>query len=362
MMETRLQRLRAALAERELDGVFISSANNRRYMSGFTGSAGYLLVTPDDAVIATDFRYYEQSAAQAPDFRLHKTVQGFDTWVPPLFEGQAGKKIAIESNDMTVGVFRAINKALRSLPEGERPELAPAPDVVERLRIYKEPAEIEALQKAVDLGDAAFTNVAERIEPGWTEKQVAWEIEKYIREHGGDGLSFDTIIAGGPWGAMPHAYPRDRKLEEGEGVVIDMGCDVGGYMSDLTRTIFLGKPDDQFKKIYDIVLTAQLTAEEMVKPGMGGEECHMIAHNVIEASGYGETFGHGLGHGIGLQVHEAPRVARTSTDVLEDTMVFTIEPGIYITGWGGVRIEDMVVLENGKARVMSTAPKLAFAG
>jgi Xaa-Pro aminopeptidase len=161
---------------------------------------------------------------------------------------------------------------------------------------------------------------------------------------------------------MPHAYPRDRKLEKGEGVVIDMGCDVGGYMSDLTRTIFLGKPDDQFKKIYDIVLTAQLTAEEMVKPGMTGGECHMIAHNVIEAAGYGETFGHGLGHGIGLQVHEAPRVGRTSDDELKDTMVFTIEPGIYITGWGGVRIEDMVVLENGKASVMSKAPKLQFAG
>jgi Xaa-Pro aminopeptidase len=161
---------------------------------------------------------------------------------------------------------------------------------------------------------------------------------------------------------MPHAYPRDRRLEAGEGVVIDMGCDVGGYMSDLTRTIYLGKPDDQFKKIYDIVLTAQLTAEEMVKPGMTGDECHMIAHNVIEAAGYGETFGHGLGHGIGLQVHEAPRVGRTSTDVLEDNMVFTIEPGIYVTGWGGVRIEDMVVLENGKARVMSKAPKITFAG
>jgi Xaa-Pro aminopeptidase len=236
------------------------------------------------------------------------------------------------------------------------------PDLVEKLRIQKEPGEVQALQAAVDLGDAAFVHVAERIEPGWTEKQVAWEIEKYIREHGGDGLSFDTIVAGGPWGAMPHAYPRERKLEKGEGVVIDMGSDVDGYMSDLTRTIFLGKPDDQFKRIYDIVLTAQLTAEEMVKPGMTGEECHMIAHNVIEAAGYGETFGHGLGHGIGLQVHEAPRVGRTSSDVLEDNMVFTIEPGVYVTGWGGVRIEDMVVLENGKARIMSTSPKLAFAG
>ncbi len=361
-MKERIKRLRASLAEREIDGALISNAENRRYLSGFTGSAGYLLITQDDAVIATDFRYYEQSATQAPDYQLHKQVTGFDKWVPPLFAGLSGKKIAFEAADLSVSTHGQFRKALTSLAEAEQPQLVPTTNLVEGLRVYKEPGEIEALQKAVDLGDAAFTSVAERVEPGWTEKQVAWEIEKYIREHGGDALSFDTIIAGGPWGAMPHAYPRERKLEAGEGVVIDMGCNVAGYMSDLTRTIFLGKPDDQFKKIYDIVLTAQLTAEEMVKPGMTGNECHLIAHNVIEAAGYGETFGHGLGHGIGLQVHEAPRVGRTSNDALYDTMVFTIEPGIYITGWGGVRIEDMVVLENGRARVMSEAPKLRFVG
>lgn len=361
-MNARVRRLRHTFEKHELDGALISNAQNRRYLSGFTGSAGYLLITADDAVIATDFRYYEQSAAQAPDFRLYKTVGGFDAWAPTLFGGLAGKKIAFEAADMSFATHQQIKKSLATLPEGERPTLIPTPNLVESLRLFKEPAEIEALQRAVDLGDAACTSVAERIEPGWTEKQVAWEIEKYIREHGGDGLSFDTIVAGGPWGAMPHAYPRDRKLEKGEGVVIDMGCEIDGYMSDLTRTIFLGKPDDQFKKIYDIVLTAQLTAEAMVKPGMTGDECHMIAHNVIEAAGYGDTFGHGLGHGIGLQVHEAPRVARTSTDELKDHMVFTIEPGIYITGWGGVRIEDMVVLENGKARIMSRAPKLQFVG
>ncbi len=360
-MQARISRLRASLEKHELDGALISNPQNRRYLSGFTGSAGYLLITPDDAVIATDFRYYEQSATQAPDFRLHKVISGgFDAWFPQLFSGLGGKKIGFEAGDLTVAAHQQVKKSLSTLSGAEQPKLAPTTNLVEGLRLYKEPGEIEALQRAVDLGDAAFSHVAQRVEPGWTEKQVAWEIEKYVREHGGDGLSFDTIVAGGPWGAMPHAYPRDRKLEPGEGVVIDMGCDVGGYMSDLTRTIVLGKPDDQFKKVYDIVLTAQLTAEEMVKPGMLGEECHMVAHNVIDAAGYGETFGHGLGHGIGLQVHEAPRVARTSNDELQDNMVFTIEPGIYITGWGGVRIEDMVVLENGKARIMSRAPKLEF--
>ncbi len=361
-MTDRLERLRAALLERELDAALISNPPNRRYLSGFTGSAGYLLITAGETVIATDFRYYEQSATQAPDFRLHKMVGAFDAWVPELVVGLGGKKIAFESTDITVATHVQLRKAVAAMPEAARPDLVPVTDLVERLRILKDAGEIDALQRAVDLGDAAFTHVAERVEPGWTEKQTAWEIEKYIREHGGDGLSFDTIVGGGPWGAMPHAFPRDRKLEGGEGVVIDLGCDVGGYMSDLTRTIFLGKPDDQFKKIYDIVLTAQLTAEELVVPGMTGGACHMIAHNIIEAAGYGETFGHGLGHGIGLQVHEAPRVGRTSTDELADAMVFTIEPGIYVTGWGGVRIEDMVVLDNGKARVMSRAPKLRFAG
>ena len=361
-MTDRLQRLRGTLVERELDAALISNARNRRYLSGFTGSAGYLLITADDAVIATDFRYYEQSAQQAPAFRLYKTIGGLDAWVPGLLAGLGGKKLGFEAGDMTVATHDQLRKIIAELPQADQPQLVPVSNLVESLRLVKEPAEVEALQRAVDLGDAAFTHVAERIEPGWTEKQVAWEIEKYIREHGGDGLSFDTIVAGGPWGAMPHAYPRDRKLEAGEGVVIDMGCDVGGYMSDLTRTVCLGKPDDQFRKIYDIVLTAQLTAEEMVRPGMAGEQAHMIAHNVIEAAGYGETFGHGLGHGIGLEVHEAPRLGRTSADELKDGMVFTIEPGIYITGWGGVRIEDMVVLENGRARVMSRAPKLRFAG
>jgi len=361
-MDDRVTRLRGAIERNSLDAALISNAQNRRYLSGFTGSAGYLLICVDDAVIATDFRYYEQSAAQAPAFRLHKTVSGLDAWLPGLFVGLGGKKVGFEAADMSVATHQQFRKALTKMPAVDQPKLVATTNLVEGLRLYKEPAEVEALQRAVDLGDAAFTDVAQRIEPGWTEKLVAWEIEKYIREHGGDGLSFDTIVAGGAWGAMPHAYPRDRKLEKGEGVVIDMGCDVSGYMSDLTRTIYLGEADDPFRKIYDIVLTAQLTAEEMVQPGMSGEEAHMIAHNVIEAAGYGETFGHGLGHGIGLQVHEAPRVGRTSKDELKDGMVFTIEPGIYITGWGGVRIEDMVVMDGGKARVMSRAPKLEFAG
>jgi Xaa-Pro aminopeptidase len=160
---------------------------------------------------------------------------------------------------------------------------------------------------------------------------------------------------------MPHAYPRDERIQEGQPIIIDMGVRLGGYCSDLSRTLFLGQPDEQFDRIYDIVLTAQLTAEELIRKDMTGEQAHLLAHNMIAETGYGENFGHGLGHGVGLQIHETPRLTRASKDVLADGMVFTIEPGVYISGWGGVRIEDMVVLEDGRPRVLTRAPKLGVA-
>jgi Xaa-Pro aminopeptidase len=367
MTAARVQRLREKLEQHRLDGLFIVSGENnspvnRRYLSGFTGTSAYLLVTRDAAVIATDFRYYEQAGQQAKAFRLHKAVGGMEKWLADLLQGLGGKRIAFESAHLTYETYRTMRKVVQGLAEAKRPKLVPTLNLVEGLRTFKDAEEIAALQAAIDLGDAAFADVSQRIEPGWTERQVAWEIEKYVREHGGDGLSFDTLVGAGERGAMPHCSPTDRVLKKGDGVVIDMGVEMHGYMSDLTRTVFLGKPDDQFSRVYDIVLAAQQTAQELVEAGMTGEQAHLLAHNVIDEAGYGEHFGHGLGHGVGLQIHEAPRVAKTSNDVLADGMVFTIEPGIYLTGWGGVRIEDVVVLENGKARVMSHAPKLTTAG
>jgi Xaa-Pro aminopeptidase len=374
LTKERIQKLRAKMDEAKLDAFWVTApteANdrqvsaNRRYMSGFSGSLGNLLVTRDDAFIAVDFRYWEQAEREAPDYTLFKVEGRWAEWFPKLL-GESGmtaggKKIGFQPADLSVSMFQAMTKAIKELPKTDQPKLLSSPAYVEQLRSVKDADEIKAVQEAVDLGDAAFTEVSKRIEPGWTERQVAWEIERYIREHGGDGLSFETIVAGGPWGAMPHAQPRDYKLKQGEMVVIDMGVRHNGYCSDLTRTIFLGEPDDQFKKIYSIVLAAQLTAEELIEEGMGGEDAHMISHNVIEEAGYGDKFGHGLGHGVGLQIHELPRLARTSTDKLEEGHVFTVEPGIYIPGWGGIRIEDQAVMENGKTRVMSHAPKLAFA-
>jgi Xaa-Pro aminopeptidase len=365
----RLKRLRERMADTKLDAflvgapvedIFHTHAANRRYLSGFSGSTGWLLVTADHALIAVDFRYVEQAERECPQFSVFRVTRGIDKWFPDIV-GEAslsGKRIGFEPADITVASFQAIKKAADAMPSSDRPKLLSAPPLVTQLRAIKDAKEIGALQRAVDVGDSAFSAVAERIEPGWTERRVAFEIETKAKELGAVALSFPTIVAAGPHGAMPHAMPREHAIEEGEAVVIDMGVIVDGYCSDLTRTIPIGKPDDKFYQVYDIVLTAQRTAEELVRTDITGEGAHMLAHNVIAEAGYGENFGHGLGHGVGLLIHEAPRLARLSKDKLEDGMVLTIEPGIYLTGWGGVRIEDQCVLEDGKPRVMSRAPKV----
>ncbi len=369
MTEARLARLREKMSDAGLDAmvvgcpvedIFHTTAANRRYLSGFAGSMGWLLITGDAGFIAVDFRYFEQAERESPHFTLYQANGGIDRWFATLVgeAGLSGKRIGFEGGDMSVAALQGMKKSLEPMPADERPALLAAPPIISQLRAVKEPDEIAALEKAVLLGDAAFVHASERIEPGWTERQVAWEIEKYAREHGAQSLSFPTIVAAGPSGAMPHAMPTDHAITEGEPIVIDMGVIVDGYCSDLTRTICVGKPDPRFHEIYDIVRTAQRTAEEMIVAGMSGEEAHMLAHNVIAETGYGENFGHGLGHGVGLLIHEAPRLAKTSKDVLEDGMIITVEPGIYLTGWGGVRIEDQAVIENGKVRVMSTAPKV----
>jgi len=360
------------MAEAELDGLFVSSpvediygnlGANRRYLSGFTGSVGHLLITQEAAFIAVDFRYHEQAQRQAPGFTHFPTSGSLPEWFASLVgEAElAGKRLGFPAGDITFATYQTIAKAVKDMPAPRRPKLLAVTPIVEQLRATKDADELAAIQRAVDLGDEAFVEIAQRIEPGWTERQAAWEIEKYIREHGGEGVSFEIIVAAGPWSAMPHAYPRDERIQEGQPIIIDIGVRLGGYCSDLSRTLFLGQPDEQFEKIYDIVLTAQLTAEALIRKDMTGEQAHLLAHNVIAETGYGENFGHGLGHGVGLQIHETPHLGRGSRDVLADGMVFTIEPGIYISGWGGVRIEDMVVLEDGRPRVLTRAPKLSMA-
>ena len=354
---SKLDRIRQRLKEDELDAMLVSSPENRRYMSGFTGSAGYLLISQDDAVLATDFRYVEQAGRQSPDFRVNRTSTGLG-WLSEWTAEQGVKRIGFESEDLTVHTFEAFKKVAAEDEKSNKPELIGTTGIVEKLRVVKDDAEIKMLTKAIEIADQALDVVAPTIEPGMTEEAIAWELEKAMRERGAEMISFDTIVGAGPNGALPHHRADDTVIREGDAVVIDMGAKYQGYCSDLTRTVIVGRTGDRFKEIYDIVLRAQLAAEEQVEAGMTGEQVDTIARDIISEAGYGENFGHSLGHGVGLAVHEYPRVGPRADDVLEDGMVFTIEPGIYLSGWGGVRIEDIVVLENGRARVISKAKKI----
>ena len=342
----------------ELDCLLVSDAHNRRYLSGFTGSSGYLLITRSQAMLATDFRYIEQGSTQAPDFAVHRIGGRFD-WLAGLLAELDAKRIGFESQDLSVATLSAMELALgESADSGAKPELVATSDLVIKLREVKDKAELKLVERASEIADRAFEAVAPTIEPGQTEAYVAWELEKAMREMGAESLSFYVIVGAGPNGALPHHRADETVIKAGDPVVIDMGCVYEGYCSDLTRTIFVGEPDQRFRDVYNIVLAAQAHAEREVKAGMTGEETDALARAVIAEAGHGDHFGHSLGHGVGLEVHEQPWVGPRATNVLGDGMVFTVEPGIYISGWGGVRIEDMVVMENGRARILSTAVKL----
>ncbi|MFH1560671.1 MAG: aminopeptidase P family protein [Chloroflexota bacterium] len=355
-MKARLDKIRARLEQSGVDALIVSSEENRRYLSGFTGTAGSLIITPKEAVLATDFRYVEQAGQQAPGFKVLRTKSGLD-WLVELLQELSVQRLGFEGHHMTVATHETIRKALEESKGDSELSLISTAGLVEDLRSVKDAQELAIITRAIEIADQAFQDVSQTIQEGQTEKEVAWRIEKAVRELGAEAVSFDTIVAAGPNAALPHHRPSDQPIREGQPLVIDMGARYQGYCSDLTRTLCLGQPDDTFRKVYDTVLGAQLTAIATVGQGMSAADADGLARTVIEEAGYGENFGHGLGHGVGLAIHEQPGVGPNSPTVLEDGMVFTVEPGVYISGWGGVRIEDVVVLEEGKARVISKAPK-----
>ena len=350
----RLQKLRQRLAEEDIEAIFISQPENRYYLSGFDGSAGFLLITPQKSILATDFRYIEQAKGQAPDYDIFQISGSIVDWFPQLVAGL--RKLGFEAGHITFAMYRQLtdilNKAQSQL------KLVPTDGLIESLRAIKEPEEIELITKAVAISDNAIEHIEDTIHIGMSEKEVAWEIEKFMRENGSETIPFDIIVASGPNSALPHAKPSSRTINSGEPVLIDIGARVGGYSSDLSRTMCLGAPDDIFNKVYDTVLGAQLAALAIISEGMTCGQIDNVARTVIQEAGYGEAFGHSLGHGVGLAPHEQPRLSPNSPDNLVDGMVFTVEPGIYLSGWGGVRIEDLAVMESGKARVISKARKV----
>jgi Xaa-Pro aminopeptidase len=352
----RIQRLRQALAEKGLDGLLVSQPENRRYLSGFDGSAGLLLITPKKAILATDFRYTERARGQAPEYEIFQITSDMNEWFPELTAELGLETLGFEAEHITLAAYRRLTGVLDKMPS--RLKMAPTDGLVESLRAVKEPAELELIVRASEITDRAVEYIHDKLEVGVGENELAWEIEKFLRQQSGEGLAFEVMVASGPNAALPHFNPSPRAISVGEPVVIDIGARQGGYCSDLSRTLWAGEADEKLKKVYDIVLGAQLTALAIIKEGMTGSEADSLARTVIEEAGYGDAFGHGLGHGVGLAAHELPRLGPKSEDRLVEGMVFTVEPGIYLTGWGGVRIEDVAVMEGGKPRVITKARKV----
>jgi len=347
----RLNKLRREMEKQEIGALLVSQPENRFYLSGFSGTAGYLLITGQKAVLATDFRYTEQAEREAPDYQLFQTTQGITHWLPELLNGINTGKLGFEMGHVTVAQYRELSGTLNQTSPGL--ELTPLNALIETLRMIKEPEEIELIRRAVKLTVGAFEYAETIIEAGIPEQVVAWQLEVFLREGGSQALPFEVIVASGPNAALPHARPSPRTLQAGEPIIVDIGAKVSGYTSDMTRTFCLGTPDETYTRVYDTVLNAQQAAISATHEAATGHEIDGAARKVIEQAGYGDAFGHALGHGLGLSTHEPPRLGPGSPDSIKESMVFTVEPGIYLSGWGGIRLEDDVVLAGGKARVIS---------
>ena len=350
MNEASLNKLRAHIKEKELDAVLITCNENRRYLSDFRGSDGYLLIGQDYQLLITDSRYTEQAKNESPAYEIYELKGALASWFPKLIERFSIKRLGFEPGYVTFAFYDRLSECTDC-------ELVALGNFTDVLRSVKTPAEVESIRKAVKISDNAITFVSETLHEGITEKQLAWEIERFMREAGSEILPFDVIVAAGMNASLPHHIPSDKPIYQHEPIIIDIGARVDGYASDLTRTLCIGKMTPMLQEVYQVVLDAQLTAEKEIRSGMTGNEADAFARDYIKKAGYGSNFGHALGHGIGLVCHEYPRVSQNSEDVLEEGMVFTVEPGIYLPKWGGVRIEDTVVLKNGKIEVLSQSAK-----
>ncbi len=343
----RLGRFRSLLEEHELDAFLVSVPENRCYLSGFeaedlllTESSGCLLISKTEAYLLTDPRYEEEAKKEAPDFKIEIYSSGLKQILPDLFSHLKCQKLGVEQHFLTMSRFGEVEEALaNALPSARVIGLE---DMVEKLRIIKDQAEIDKICKSIRLTEKALHTVWNALAVGRTEIEMAWLIEKTIRESGGQAVSFPPIAAAGPNGALPHAVPTSRKIAPGDMVILDLGSKLDGYCSDMTRTWIATDPDPKSKEIYKLVRNAQLAAQDRIRAGIDSVTVDSAARNLISEAGYGDFFGHGLGHGVGLAVHEKPGLRKVNPTTLEENMIVTVEPGIYLPGFGGVRLENMV--------------------
>jgi Xaa-Pro aminopeptidase len=350
-MTDRLSAIRACFDEWQVDALLLTSAANRRWASGFTGSAAQLLLSRDRAVLATDSRYWERAEQEAPGWEIFRLTDDKDA-LANFLATAGGPRIGIEASHVTLARRGALDKH-------QGITWVPLPATVESLRAVKTAEELAAIGAAARLTDETVAQMPRLARPGVSERAVAWELEKFMREAGAEAVAFDIIVASGPNSALPHHHPGDRLLQAGDIVIVDLGAQVAGYKSDLTRTFYLGDAsDDAFWGIYDTVRQAHDAAIGGIRPGVTGKDVDALARDLITAAGHGDHFGHGTGHGVGLEIHEEPRFSRLAEKTIIPTgAVMTVEPGIYLPGYGGVRIEDLVLVTAGGAEYLSAAPQ-----
>ena len=347
----RKARLSERLGALGVDAIVVTRLPNVRYLTGFTGSNAQALVSGDAGVFFTDGRYSEQSRREVPDMERVTYGQNFAEVLRDACVTHGIARLGFEDADLSVRTLRSLEQAFSGI------ELVPVGDDVERLRWVKDAQELELIQAAQDATDQAFEDILEKLAVGLSERQVAQELEHAMRRAGADGLSFDTIVAFGENAAEPHHEPGHRTLEESDIVKMDFGALWSGYHADMTRTVAFGEIVPELRKIYAVVQESQQAGIGAVRGGVSGGEADAAARRVIEEAGYGERFSHGLGHGVGLEIHEGPGLRRQGIDELPVGSVVTVEPGVYVPGLGGVRIEDMVVVTEDGCRVMARSSK-----
>jgi Xaa-Pro aminopeptidase len=346
----RRTRLEAALDELELDALLVTRLVNVRYLTGFTGTNGQLLAQRGGGIFLTDSRYEDQAKRQLPDLALEIYSRGLAGALADACRDGSGQRLGFEASGVTF-------KTWRELDGIDGVELSPTEDVVERLRWVKDPEELALIERAQAAADDAFERVTSKLTEGMTERDVAIELEIAMRDAGAEALGFPTIAAFGENAAEPHHGPGDRALARGDIVKLDFGARVEGYHSDMTRTVAFGEPDPLLREIHALVLRAQQVGADAVRAGARGGDADAAARAIIEDAGYGDRFGHSLGHGIGLEVHEGPTLRGGGDDLLPEGTIVTVEPGVYVPGLGGVRIEDMVAVGADGCRALPKTPK-----
>jgi Xaa-Pro aminopeptidase len=359
----RITRFRKRIKNEGVDCAWIVQPENRRYLSGFraadlqlTESSGSLVINEHASLLLTDSRYTEEASREAVGFRVKMVQNGIVEGLIDLLPELGIRRLGFEKDYISWGLHQELKKRLNNLSPPI--ELVPLEGIVEEMRERKDAGESDALQASAKLLCSVMEEIIAYLEPGRSEREIAWKVEEFARAVGADELAFPSIVASGPNSALPHAVPTERRLAQGEPIILDLGVRLNGYCSDMTRTVFLGTPSPSFVKIYQTVREAQAAALKEIRPGMDTSFVDGIARDLIKKEGFGDYFGHGLGHGVGLAIHEGPRLGPKKPSLLKEGMVVTVEPGIYIPGKGGVRLEEMVLLTEGGARILTSAPPL----